>query len=127
MNRYPDMGCVDLYDALAAKLRRRGRSSSPRAPAASRCSTTCCRPTASPATRSCYAWRSFEAYPIAVAVPVPLSVQVPLTADGRHDLDAMAAAITDRTKVVVLCTPNNPTGPALGDAEVSEVPRPGAR
>jgi histidinol-phosphate aminotransferase len=32
----------------------------------------------------------------------------------------MAAAVTDRTKVVVLCTPNNPTGPALGDREVTE-------
>ncbi len=34
-----------------------------------------------------------------------------MLADGRHDLDAMAAAVTDRTKVVLVCTPNNPTGP----------------
>jgi histidinol-phosphate aminotransferase len=43
---------------------------------------------------------------------------VPVTAEGRHDLDAMAAAITDRTKVVLVCTPNNPTGPAVGQAEL---------
>ena len=38
---------------------------------------------------------------------------VPLTADGRHDLPAMAAAVTERTRVVLVCTPNNPTGPAV--------------
>jgi histidinol-phosphate aminotransferase len=36
-----------------------------------------------------------------------------VTADGRHDLDAMAAAVTARTRVILLCTPNNPTGPIL--------------
>ena len=41
------------------------------------------------------------------------SVQVPLTEDGGNDLEAMAAAITERTTVVLLCSPNNPTGPAL--------------
>ena len=65
-----------------------------------------------------YAWRSFEAYPIAVAAAAAVSVQVPLTADGRHDLDAMLAAITDRTKVVQICTPNNPTGPSVTQAEL---------
>jgi histidinol-phosphate aminotransferase len=38
---------------------------------------------------------------------------VGLDADARHRLDAMAAAITDRTRVVLVCTPNNPTGPAV--------------
>ncbi|AMM34377.1 aminotransferase [Sinomonas atrocyanea] len=64
-----------------------------------------------------YAWRSFEAYPISVGLAGARSVQVPVLADGRHDLDAMAAAVTERTKVVLLCTPNNPTGPALRRAE----------
>ena len=43
---------------------------------------------------------------------------MPVTADGRHDLDAMAAAVTDRTKVVIVCTPNNPTGPAVTQSEL---------
>jgi histidinol-phosphate aminotransferase len=64
-----------------------------------------------------YAWRSFEAYPISVGLAGAKSIQVPVTPDGRHDLDAMAAAVTERTKVVLLCTPNNPTGPALRRAE----------
>ena len=65
-----------------------------------------------------HAWRSFEAYPIAVAAAAATSVQVPVTADGRHDLDAMAAAVTDRTRVVIVCTPNNPTGPAVTQTEL---------
>ncbi|MEO7123800.1 MAG: histidinol-phosphate transaminase [Lacisediminihabitans sp.] len=56
-----------------------------------------------------YAWRSFEAYPGLVAVAGATSVQVPVLEDGRHDLPAMAAAVTDRTRVVIICTPNNPT------------------
>ena len=44
-------------------------------------------------------------------------VPVPLTADARHDLAAMAAAVTDRTRVVIVCTPNNPTGPIVTRAE----------
>jgi histidinol-phosphate aminotransferase len=35
---------------------------------------------------------------------------VPLTPDYRHDLEAMADAITERTKLVYLANPNNPTG-----------------
>ncbi|GAA4780596.1 histidinol-phosphate transaminase [Citricoccus nitrophenolicus] len=65
-----------------------------------------------------YAWRSFEAYPIIVRAAGARDIQVPLTADFRHDLDAMAAAITERTRVIILCTPNNPTGPALTGADV---------
>ncbi len=67
-----------------------------------------------------YAWRSFEAYPIVVRTAGAQDVQVPLTADLRHDLDAMAAAITERTRVIILCTPNNPTGPVLTTAEVED-------
>jgi histidinol-phosphate aminotransferase len=56
-----------------------------------------------------YSWRSFEAYPGLVTVAGSTSVTVPNTPDHRHDLPAMAAAITDRTRVVIVCTPNNPT------------------
>lgn len=67
-----------------------------------------------------YAWRSFEAYPIFTALAGARSVQVPLLPDGRHDLAAMAAAITDRTRLVFVCTPNNPTGPAVTRSELAE-------
>jgi len=64
-----------------------------------------------------YAWRSFEAYPGLVAVAGATSVQVANTADHRHDLTAMAAAVTDRTRVVIVCTPNNPTSTIVTRAE----------
>ncbi|RKQ34880.1 histidinol-phosphate transaminase [Kocuria tytonis] len=65
-----------------------------------------------------YSWRSFEAYPISVGLAGALSVHVPNLPDGSHDLDAMAAAVTERTRVILLCTPNNPTGPSLRDDAV---------
>jgi histidinol-phosphate aminotransferase len=64
-----------------------------------------------------YAWRSFEAYPSLPLVAGATGVQVPLTADSRHDLEAMADAVTDRTRAIILCTPNNPTGPIITSAE----------
>ncbi len=67
-----------------------------------------------------YPWRSFEAYPISVGLSGADSVQVPLRADGTHDLEAMAAAVTPRTRVILLCTPNNPTGPALTSDQVED-------
>ncbi len=66
-----------------------------------------------------YSWRSFEAYPGLVTVSGATSVTVPNLADGRHDLPAMAAAITDRTRVVLVCSPNNPTGGVVTAAEFS--------
>lgn len=64
---------------------------------------------AGPGDEVLYAWRSFEAYPGLVAVAHATSVSVPVDADGRHDLPAMAAAVTDRTRLVIICSPNNPT------------------
>lgn len=64
---------------------------------------------AAPGDEIVYSWRSFEAYPLLVGISGATSVQVPNTPDERHDLDAMAAAITDRTRLVIVCSPNNPT------------------
>jgi histidinol-phosphate aminotransferase len=60
-----------------------------------------------------FAWRSFEAYPGLVRVAGATAVEVPLTDDARHDLPAMAARVTDRTRAVIVCSPNNPTGPIV--------------
>jgi histidinol-phosphate aminotransferase len=118
MNRYPDMGCTALYAALSAKL---GVATDQLAAGTGSVAVLyhLLQAYCDPGDQVVYAWRSFEAYPIAVSVPGAVSVQVPLTADARHDLDAMAAAVTDRTKVVIACTPNNPTGPALTHSELA--------
>jgi histidinol-phosphate aminotransferase len=65
-----------------------------------------------------FAWRSFEAYPIIVQVAGARAVRVPLRPDESHDLDAMVTAVTDRTRLVLVCSPNNPTGVAAGRTEL---------
>jgi histidinol-phosphate aminotransferase len=64
-----------------------------------------------------FSWRSFEAYPGLAVVAGATAVPVPNTSDGRHDLAAMAAAVTDRTRMVLVCSPNNPTGPIVTQEE----------
>lgn len=65
---------------------------------------------AGPGDEIVYAWRSFEAYPSLVTTAGATSVRIPLRADDTHDLVAMAEAITERTRMVIVCSPNNPTG-----------------
>ncbi|WP_432884150.1 histidinol-phosphate transaminase [Kribbella sp. CA-245084] len=112
MNRYPDMGCVELLEALSARF---GVPVSDLAVGTGSVALLyhLLQATVSEGDEVVYAWRSFEAYPIAVQLTGATSVQVPLTADARHDFKAMEAAITDRTRVVLVCTPNNPTGPVV--------------
>jgi histidinol-phosphate aminotransferase len=125
MNRYPDMGNSALYDALAARLQVPvGDLAAATGSVALiyQLLTAFCEP----GDEVVHAWRSFEAYPIAIAAAAATSVPVPVTTDGRHDLDAMAAAIGPRTRCVMVCTPNNPTGPAVSqtdlDAFLARVP-----
>src|SRR3954452_21317220 len=117
MNRYPDMGNTALYAALAEKL---AVTTDEVALATGSVALIyqLVQAFCEPGDEVVYAWRSFEAYPIAVTAAGARSVPVPVTADGRHDLDAMAAAVTDRTRIVLVCTPNNPTGPAVTQAEL---------
>ena len=76
------------------------------------------RATCLPGDEIVYSWRSFEAYPIIAATTGATSVRVPNTAGHGHDLPAMAAAVTDRTRLVFVCNPNNPTGTAVRRAEL---------
>ena len=65
-----------------------------------------------------YPWRSFEVYPVFTRLMNGTAVQVPLAADLGFDIDALVDAVTDRTKLVFLATPNNPTGVAATTAEL---------
>ena len=67
-----------------------------------------------------YAWRSFEAYPIITTIAGAVNVQIPLTSDGLHDLAAMLSAITSKTRVIFVCTPNNPTGGIVTQQQIDE-------
>jgi len=61
-----------------------------------------------------YPWPSFAMYPIVIRGMGAKGVPVPLNRDFVHDLDAMAAAVTEKTRLVMLCNPNNPTGTSVG-------------
>ncbi len=76
---------------------------------------------AGPGRNVVFAWRSYEAYPILVRLTGARDIQVPLTATHEHDLEAMAAAVTDNTAAVILCSPNNPTGTVLGQAALESI------
>ncbi len=115
-NRYPDPAVTALTEAIAAK-----HGVDP-AHVAVGCGSVMLvqqlvQIAADAGDEVVYAWRSFEAYPGLVKIAGATPVEVPL-AGYEHDLDAMAAAITDRTRLVILCTPNNPTGPALRQDDV---------
>jgi histidinol-phosphate aminotransferase len=117
-NRYPDMRARDLVDAIA---RRHGVPASHVAVGCGSVGATqqLLAATAEPGTEVLYAWRSFEAYPNLVALAGAEEVRVPL--DGEtHDLAAMAAAVTPRTRVIFVCNPNNPTGTVIHTGELTE-------
>ncbi len=117
LNRYPDMAVTRLHSALADKY---GVDVGQIASGAGSVAVFyhLLQAMCADGDEVVYAWRSFEAYPIAVGLTGACGVQVPVDDAGRHDLPAMAAAVTDRTKVVVVCTPNNPTGPAVHGDEL---------
>lgn len=112
VNRYPDMGTTALREAIASEIgvdadeivTGTGSSGVLSAIVNAACEA---------GDEVVYAWRSFEAYPIMVALSGARSVQVPVTEDGRHDLQQMADAVTRDTRVVLVCSPNNPTGTAV--------------
>lgn len=117
MNRYPDMAASALTERLADRF-----GVAPEQVATGTGSVgvlqQLVQATCGTGDEVLFAWRSFEAYPIVARVNGATPVAVPLLADERHDLGAMAAAITPSTRMVLVCTPNNPTGPAVRQAEL---------
>ncbi|MEU8958888.1 histidinol-phosphate transaminase [Streptomyces sp. NPDC048518] len=116
-NRYPDMACTGLMSELAERF---GVPVSHIATGTGSVGVAqqLLQATAGPGDEVIYAWRSFEAYPIITQVSGATSVRVPLTDGEVHDLDAMADAITDRTRLIFVCNPNNPTGTVVRKAEL---------
>ena len=66
-----------------------------------------------PGDEVAFCWPSFPVYPINAAKMGAVSVRAPLTGSS-YDLEALAAAITQRTKLVYVTNPNNPTGGMVG-------------
>ncbi|MCL2092227.1 MAG: histidinol-phosphate transaminase [Micrococcales bacterium] len=117
VNRYPDMLADELSRALGVAL---GVGPEQVVPTAGSVSALhhAVNAFCDPGDEVVLPWRSFEAYPIAIALAGAQAVPVPLADDGRLDLPALAAAVTERTRMVMVCSPNNPTGPAVHAAEL---------
>jgi histidinol-phosphate aminotransferase len=116
VHRYPDNGAQALIAAIAEKF------GVPAEHVAVGCGSVgvaqqLVAAVGEPGAEVMYAWRSFEAYPILCDLAAADSVRVPLR-DQTHDLIAMAAAITPRTRLIFVCNPNNPTGTVVGAAEL---------
>ena len=108
-NRYPDASALALRERLAARYNVASDEVHIGAGSVALLAQLITA-AAGPGDEVLYSWRSFEAYPSLVTVSGATSVTVPNRADHGHDLPAMAAMITPRTRVVIVCSPNNPTG-----------------
>ena len=115
-NRYPDNDTVELAEALASLY-----GVAPEQVLVGNGSVQLCQhlyfTTVEPGDEVVFGWPSFEAYPIQAQQAGATAVRVPLL-DHRYDLDAMGDALTDRTRLVFVCTPNNPTGTVVSRASV---------
>lgn len=120
VNRYPDMAAGELTATLAQTLRVPA-GHVVLGPGSVGVLQAMLAAVAAPGDEVVYAWRSFEAYPIVTRVAGASPVQVPVLGDGRHDVDAMAAAVTERTRMVIVCSPNNPTGPVVTAVELDRL------
>ncbi|GAB3142649.1 histidinol-phosphate transaminase [Microbispora hainanensis] len=117
-HRYPDMQYAELRAAIAAHV---GRPSGHIAVANG--STALLRDIvgvlADTGSEVVFAEPSFPYYRTAAVANAAVPVAVPLLGHA-HDLDAMRDAVTERTRVVVICNPNNPTGTAYTNAELTD-------
>jgi histidinol-phosphate aminotransferase len=113
VNRYPDGASFRLREALSQKLG---------VPAnqivfgtgADEMLELVAKAFLGPGDEAVYAWPSFAMYPIVVKGMGATPIAVALDENLVHDLPAMAAAVSERTRVVLVCNPNNPTGTSVG-------------
>jgi histidinol-phosphate aminotransferase len=112
MNRYPDMANTAITEAVATRL---GVDQAQLAFGAGSVAVlyALLQAVCEPGDEVIFAWRSFEAYPIAVQLTGATPVPVPLAPGGVHDLAAMRVGVGRATRAILLCTPNNPTGPVV--------------
>lgn len=76
-----------------------------------------------PGAEVVYAWPAFSVYPHLAAASGARAIEVALDGEGRHDLRALAAAVTVATRLVLVCNPNNPTSTALELEQIEELLR----
>jgi len=116
LNRYPDGGSRALREALCERLQLAdcnlvvGNGSN-------EIIRLIAQAILRPGDEVVFAWPSFVVYPMVTQMFGATAVRVALAEGEVHDLDAMLAAVTDRTRLLFLCNPNNPTGTIYRRAE----------
>jgi histidinol-phosphate aminotransferase len=117
--RYPDAGALALRQGLAARF-----GVAPEMVACSNGSDEMvfllCLGFLREGDEAVMAHGSFISYYMRTIEMGASAVRVPLR-DHAHDLDAMAGAVSERTRLLFLCNPNNPTGTTNGAAEVARL------
>lgn len=125
INLYPDIAAEELRGAIASRWAVSPDNIALGAGSVEVASQIILAVT-NPGDQVMFAWRSFEAYPLLATTAGAEPQPIPLTEEGGHDLLAMAAAVTPKTRVIFLCNPNNPTGTVLKaaavDSFISSVP-----
>jgi len=119
MNRYPDHRCMEVREALADR-HGVGLDEVTVGSGSVGVLQQLFAAYVDPGDEVVYPWRSFEVHPVFCAISGAQPVTVPLVGHA-FDLDGVAAAVTDRTKIVVLSTPNNPTGTVCTTAELQRL------
>ncbi|MHA7963585.1 histidinol-phosphate transaminase [Paenibacillus sp. CAU 1782] len=115
-NIYPDGASVSLTAALAERL---GVASNQIifGAGSSEIILMLARAFLAPGDETIMADETFSQYRHNAEVENAVIIDVPLI-DGKHDLQEMLARITDRTKIIWICNPNNPTGTIVSNDEL---------
>lgn len=114
---YPDPGAWALRDALAERL---GLDPPQVLPGAGLDGLIrlMCQAVLDPGDEIAMAWPSFLSWRQGAQIQGATARLAALAPDGSYDLDALLAEVTPRTKLVVVVSPNNPTGAAVGAVDL---------
>ncbi len=117
LNRYPDHRATAVREALAGRF---GRTADEIAVGCGSVGLLqqLMLTYVDPGDEVVYGWRSFEAYPIYTQTVGGVIVAVPNRADEHLDMAGITAAVSERTKVVMVTSPNNPTGTTVTHADM---------
>jgi len=119
LHRYPDGGAFRLRQALADRWKV-GADHVILGNGSDEILGLLARTFLSPGDEAVMADHTFVIYKMEVAAAHGKAVTVPLK-NWRHDLAAMADAVTPRTRLLFLCNPNNPTGTMVGADDVARL------
>ncbi|BBF44862.1 histidinol-phosphate aminotransferase [Lachnospiraceae bacterium KM106-2] len=119
-SRYPDFFAVSLKETIASHYNLKFENIIT-APGSSAIIDMLGAIFINPGDEVVYGDPTFGAFPDMANDNGGICVPVPLNDKYEFDLDAIYAKVTDKTKIVVICNPNNPTGTAVDCRKLEEL------